>query len=83
MDLPPPLNRCRFCAASSYRRLVHRGPDGVMHYSGVYRCSGCSLEFTQVASWRERRMRPRGPSMQGSVNTSDLKASETSTPMAP
>ena len=33
---------------------MHRGPDGVMRYSGAYKCSGCPLEFTELASWRER-----------------------------
>lgn len=62
MDAPSPHYRCRSCGASSYQRLVRRDPDGVMRYSGVYKCSGCSLEFTQLGSWRERRMHPRSAS---------------------
>jgi len=40
---------------------VHRGPDGVMRYSGVYKCAGCPREFTELAAWRERRLTPRSP----------------------
>jgi hypothetical protein len=64
MDTPPLVNRCRACGATSYRQLTHRGADGVMRYSGVYCCSGCSLTFTERASWRERRLRPRAPAEQ-------------------
>ena len=45
--------RCRLCAAVSYRRLTHRGFDGAMQYSGLYRCSGCSVTFSDPAAWRE------------------------------
>jgi len=45
--------RCRLCSAATYRRLVHRGPDGAMVYSGLYRCSGCTMTFTDFAEWRE------------------------------
>jgi hypothetical protein len=30
-----------------------------MRYSGIYKCSGCPREFTELASWRDRRLRPR------------------------
>ena len=63
MESTPPPYRCRSCGASTYQRLVHRGPDGVMRYSGVYKCSGCPLEFTELGSWRDRRLRPRSASM--------------------
>ena len=45
--------RCRMCGAASYRRLVHRGPDGAMVYSGLYRCSGCSVTFSDPLAWRD------------------------------
>ena len=44
--------RCRQCGAASYARLVQRGPDGVMAYADRYRCSGCSLTFSDPAEWR-------------------------------
>lgn len=51
---PPSLSyRCRMCGAASYRRLVHRGTEGAMVYSGLYRCSGCSLTFSDPPVWRE------------------------------
>lgn len=37
--------------------MVHRGPDGAMVYSGLYRCSGCSVTFSDPASWREAPVR--------------------------
>lgn len=44
--------RCRQCGAASYARLVQRRPDGVMAYANRYRCSGCSLTFSDPAEWR-------------------------------
>lgn len=54
-----PVYRCRSCGSTNYQRLTHRGPDGVMQYSGAYRCSGCRAEFSDLESWRERRLRAR------------------------
>ena len=59
MHTLPPIYRCRACGAASYQKLTHRGPDGVMQYSGLYRCSGCSFTFSDPTTWRERRLRPR------------------------
>lgn len=44
--------RCRMCNAATYLRVVHRGVDGAMTYSGLYRCSGCDLTFRDPADWR-------------------------------
>lgn len=44
--------RCRQCGAASYARLVERRPDGVMAYADRYRCSGCSLTFSDPTEWR-------------------------------
>ena len=44
--------QCRQCGVTSYARLTHRAADGAMVYSGQYRCSGCSLTFTDLADWR-------------------------------
>jgi len=66
MDTPSPLYRCRSCGASSYQRLVHRDLDGVMRYSGVYKCSGCPLEFSQLGSWREQRQSLKSASTEAS-----------------
>ena len=44
--------RCRLCGATSYRRMTHRSPDGAMTYAGLYRCSGCSVLFSDPAEWR-------------------------------
>jgi hypothetical protein len=55
IDMHPanPPYRCRLCGAASYRKLTHRGPDGAMQYSGLYRCSGCSVTFSDPVAWRE------------------------------
>jgi len=53
MQCTSPIYSCRLCGATSYRRLTHRGPDGAMQYSGAYRCSGCSMTFTDTSEWRE------------------------------
>ena len=44
--------QCRQCGATSYARLTHRAADGAMVYSGQYRCSGCSLIFSDLADSR-------------------------------
>ena len=77
--MPQTPNHCRSCGASSYRRLVHRGPDGAMRYSDIYRCSGCSLEFTTLTSWRERRSIPRTGPTKSSVRDEQLNQSPSST----
>ena len=48
-----PPYRCRLCGAASYRKLTHRSDDGAMQYSGLYRCSGCSVTFSDPTAWRE------------------------------
>ena len=58
--------RCRQCGAASYARLVHRKSDGAMGYADRYRCSGCSLTFTDPAEWRLQD-RPHTNSPQGRV----------------
>jgi rubredoxin len=59
MNPLPPSHRCRVCGSTSYRKLTHRGSDGIMSYSGEYRCSGCDFTFSEPVEWRERRLRPR------------------------
>jgi DNA-directed RNA polymerase subunit RPC12/RpoP len=59
MNTLPPVYRCRECGAASYQKLTHRGPDGAMRYSGLYRCSGCPFTFSDPSEWRERRLRAR------------------------
>lgn len=48
--------RCRLCGTASYRRLIHRGPDGAMQYSGLFRCSGCSVTFSDHVASREEKI---------------------------
>lgn len=54
IDMESLLNpyRCRQCGTASYARLVQRGADGAMGYADRYRCSGCSLIFSNPAEWR-------------------------------
>lgn len=50
-DNRPPRYACHRCGATSYRALMARGLDGAMRPSGRYACTGCRLEFGQVADW--------------------------------
>lgn len=50
-DGRPPRYACQRCGATSYRALMARGMDGAMRASGRYACTGCRLEFEQVAQW--------------------------------
>ena len=75
MNSPSLSYRCRSCRATSYQPLVHRDPDGVMRYSGVYKCSGCPLQFTQLGFWRERRMHPRRASAEPTASADRSGAS--------
>lgn len=54
--MPPdqliPENRCGFCGDTSYRPVVERDAAGAMHYADRLVCSGCSREFSGLASWR-------------------------------
>ncbi|MFM2118774.1 MAG: hypothetical protein RL722_242 [Pseudomonadota bacterium] len=48
-------HRCHRCGASCYRPVIARDNQGAMRASGLYRCVGCQVEFSQVAQWREGR----------------------------
>ncbi len=52
MSLNLPMNACRLCGATSYRRVIERNESGDMRPSGLYQCSGCSVVFADPASWR-------------------------------
>lgn len=66
--------RCRMCSAATYFRVVHRGEDGAMTYSGLYRCSGCDLTFVDPTDWRH------APTSEGlSVVSQDQSPSDVAT----
>jgi hypothetical protein len=46
-------NRCSFCGATSYRRVVARDAAGAMRYAERLVCTGCTREFPSVKVWRE------------------------------
>lgn len=48
-----PINCCRMCGATSYRRVVARDETGAMKSTGLYQCSGCSVVFADPKAWRE------------------------------
>ena len=58
------------CGTASYRKLTHRGPDGAMQYSGLFRCSGCSGTFSDPVAWREGEPAATVPIAAGSVELS-------------
>lgn len=49
---PAPPNRCGYCGATSYRRVLGRDLNGVMRYAAQLLCSGCSREFADMTAWR-------------------------------
>lgn len=59
-----PLNACRLCGATSYRRVLARDDAGALRPNGLYQCSGCSVVFADPASWRDG-----GPEAQAPVST--------------
>lgn len=48
-----PINCCRMCGATSYRKVVARDESGAMKSTGLYQCSGCSVVFADPRAWRE------------------------------
>jgi hypothetical protein len=46
------MNCCRMCGATSYRPVVARDANGAMRPTDLYRCSGCSVVFTDPGAWR-------------------------------
>ena len=54
---PAPQNRCGYCGATSYRRVLARDPNGVMQYTAQLLCSGCSREFADMTAWRRGAVR--------------------------
>lgn len=48
-----PVNRCGYCGATSYRRVVARDQDGAMRYGSLLLCSGCQREFADLKTWRD------------------------------
>ncbi len=50
---PSPLNRCGYCGATSYRRVLARDTEGVMRYAEPLLCSSCQREFADLTAWRE------------------------------
>ncbi|RYH70899.1 MAG: hypothetical protein EON54_01150 [Alcaligenaceae bacterium] len=50
---PSPLNRCGYCGATSYRRVLTRDAEGVMRYAEQLLCSGCQREFADMTAWRD------------------------------
>lgn len=49
---PAPPNRCGYCGATSYRRVLGRDENGVMRYTDQLLCSGCTREFVDMTAWR-------------------------------
>ena len=49
---PEPVNRCRLCGATGYRRVIERDARGVLVVGSRYACSGCRVTFTEPKAWR-------------------------------
>ena len=52
----PPVNCCRLCGATSYRRVVDRDGSGALTPTSLYQCSGCSVVFADPKAWRDGGM---------------------------
>ena len=48
-----PLNACRTCGATNYRRVIERDDKGDLRPTGLYQCSGCSVVFANPVAWRD------------------------------
>jgi len=46
------VNKCHHCGATSYKPVIKRDEQGAMNRSGLYRCTGCVLEFKTIDEWR-------------------------------
>ena len=42
------MNKCHQCGAKSYKSVIERDDQGVLRPSGAFKCTGCSLIFTDV-----------------------------------
>ena len=51
--MPQPVNRCRLCRATSYRRVIERDGSGALTATSRFRCSGCSITFSEPRVWRD------------------------------
>ncbi|RYH67298.1 MAG: hypothetical protein EON54_04070 [Alcaligenaceae bacterium] len=52
-NLSTSLNRCGYCGASSFHRVVARDETGAMRYTKALQCTGCSREFSNLQVWRQ------------------------------
>ena len=46
-------NRCGYCSATSYHRVLARDDAGVMRYTEALRCTGCGREYANLQVWRQ------------------------------
>ena len=54
-----PVNCCRLCGSTNYRRIFARDDGGVLRHTGRYECSGCQLSFAHPAEWQLNAQTPR------------------------
>jgi len=47
------ISKCHHCGATSYKPVIKRDDQGAMTMSGLYRCTGCGLEFKTIDEWRK------------------------------
>lgn len=41
------------CGATSYRPVIERDASGALRPTSLFRCSGCSVVFTDPKAWRD------------------------------
>jgi len=53
-----PRYACRHGNATRYKRVIERDEQGQMRPSARYRCSRCSVMFTDAKAWRQVQSEP-------------------------
>jgi DNA-directed RNA polymerase subunit RPC12/RpoP len=45
------IYKCSQCGATSYQPVIGRDASGALMPTGVYRCTGCRVTFTDAKDW--------------------------------
>lgn len=45
------IYKCGRCGATNYQPVIGRDASGALKPTGVYRCTGCKMTFTELRAW--------------------------------
>ncbi|SDP55483.1 hypothetical protein SAMN05216303_10595 [Rhodoferax sp. OV413] len=66
------IYKCGRCGATSYQPVIGRDATGALMPTGVYRCTGCRVTFTDARDWwghpGASTAAPAAPSAQASAS---------------